>query len=260
MIDPFFTHKRVDGKATSAGTATNQGSLERKEFLPFSSAPQHGSLLHPHAAPNVVSSDIPEYYRHLMNTGDASNAPVERPSRPEKADDGSVGAESPASDTDAAGDQQSDVYHADTFQFPLPGDAWTCETTYTILGPVSRGMRHNITVTQDRDTECATLQDYTAAQMEPLESSLPQCTVLMHGPFPLISGDDAYRCIYRWQPEDGDRPLYQEQVYVFAEGVGYTLTASFRRDTRKQFGPMIERMMRSFRVRLPREHSKRPGS
>jgi len=218
------------------------------------------TLLHPHVAANTVSSDIPDYYRHLMNTGDASNAPVERPSRPEEADDGSVGAESPSSDSASAGDQQSDVYHADTFQFPLPGDVWTCETTYTLLGPVSRGMRHNITVTLDRETECTTLQDYAAAQMELLEGSLPQCTVLMHGSLPLISGDDAYRCIYRWHPEDEDEPLYQEQVYVFAGGVGYTLTASFRRDTRKQFGPIIERMMRSFRVRPPNERSRRPVS
>ncbi|HHP7238382.1 hypothetical protein [Longibacter sp.] len=191
-----------------------------------------------------MSSDIPDYYQHLMNTGDASDSPMKGSS----ADDAKEATSTPS---DEERSMHRELYHADAFQMPLPSDAWRCETTYTLLGPVSRGMRHNITVTVERQTDCATLSDYAAKQMEPLESSLPECRLLVHGPLPLQSGDDAYRCIYRWHPEDQEEPLYQEQVYAFGDGVGYTLTASFRRDTRKEFGPIIEQVMRSFRIRSP---------
>lgn len=193
-----------------------------------------------------------------MNTGDASNAPIERPSAQPHADRRPDGPDAPAQDSASSPAREAYLYHADAFHMPLPSDAWTCGTTYTLLGPVSRGMRHNITVTLDRDVEHATLSDYAAAQMEPLENSLPDCTLLMHGPLPLTSGNDGYRCIYRWHPEDQEQPLYQEQVYVLANGIGYTLTASFRSDTRKRFGAVVEQMMRSFRVRSSGADARRP--
>jgi len=75
---------------------------------------------------------------------------------------------------------------------------------------------------------------------------LPEGTLLMHGPLTLEDGSGAYRAIFRWQPDGRDAPLYQEQVYVYCDGCGYTLTTSFSAETRKRFGPAVESLLRRF--------------
>lgn len=188
-----------------------------------------------------ASSDLPEYYRHLVDPPNASDGDTAAaPDRDASAalDGAPERASSPAGKPRA--------YYADVFQVPLPDDEWADATDYMLLGPVSGGLRHNITVHVDLDAEDASLTDYSGAQMASLEAGLPDGRLLMHGPLTLDGGHAAYRAIFRWQPEDRETPLYQEQIYVVHDGAGYTLTASFTDRTRKRFGPRIERMMRTF--------------
>jgi hypothetical protein len=191
-----------------------------------------------------MSTDLPEYYRHLL----ASSPDDEPAEAPSSAAPGVTDARAPAG---PASDETPGPrpYRADAFTLPLPDPDWRDATTYTLLGPVSGGIRHNVTVHLDDAPEADALADYVAAQMGPLEASLPDGRVLMHGPLTLDCGLDAYRAILRWQPDDRDTPLYQEQIYVLHDGLGYTLTATFTRATRKRFGPGVERLMRTFRPR-----------
>ena len=68
---------------------------------------------------------------------------------------------------------------------------------------------------------------------------------LAHLPEPLTNGLPAHRVIYVWCPMEGMR-VYQEQLYVLHDGIGYKLTATFTKKTRKTLGSRVERMMLSF--------------
>ncbi len=63
----------------------------------------------------------------------------------------------------------------------------------------------------------------------------------------LANGMTAYQAIFSWFPTDGVK-VYQEQIFVLAEGCAYMLTATFSKKTRKTLGPQVERMMLSFRI------------
>lgn len=178
-----------------------------------------------------MSDSLPDYYRHLAAQNDEASTSPSGPSTPAASED----AEAPPR-----------PFRADAFRLQLPDGDWKDRSVYTITGPTSDGIQHNITVTLDPEVEADTLYDFAAEQIAALELSLERCRVLMDDEIELDGGLPAYRAIYVWYPKD-DLRLYQEQIYVLHDGCGYTLTASFTRATRKQFGPEVERMMRSFR-------------
>ena len=183
-----------------------------------------------------MSDSTPEYYRHLAEqraeeTPSASSAETSR----QRARDAPPDAPQPA----------PKPYRADAFQLDLPAGEWTDRSVYTLTGPTIDGIQHNITILREPDVEADTLHDFAGQQMAALELQLDGCQVLLDDAIQLASGRPAYRVIYTWQPSD-DLRLYQEQLYVLHDGQGYTLTASFTRNTRKQLGAAVERMMRTF--------------
>ena len=207
------------------------------------------------ATSNAMPNEIPDYYRHLLDPSDGADTdPVSQdPSRDRPVQEGNPAASSSGSarEETAGANANPDTprrYRADAFSLPVPGPEWRDGTTYTLLGPVSGGLRHNITIHVDDDTDATSLDEYAGAQMEGLEAALPEGRLLMHGPLTLDDETAAYRIIFRWQPTNRDGPLYQEQVYVYGDGCGYTLTSSFSAASRKRFGPAIESLLRRFRL------------
>jgi hypothetical protein len=137
------------------------------------------------------------------------------------------------------------AFRAHRFMMPLePG--WQEATMYYLTGPVLGGIRHNILITRESDVEETTVTDYAALRTRSMASRLNDCLILRRDDVELTAGLPASRVIYGWSPEEGLR-LYQEQVYVLHNGAGYTLTASFTRQTRKQLGHEVERVMLSFK-------------
>jgi len=187
-------------------------------------------------------SDLPDYYRHLANDEESEDAPPEQ--QP-------AGARADQTSEESAAPQQpappNEHFRADAFRMKRPaGEAdWTDRTTYTITGPTTGGIQHNITVTVEHEPEADTLDAFAEAQVATLEPVLDDCRVLLEDRIALANERPARRAIFVWRPED-DLKLYQEQLYVLHGGRGYTLTASFTRETRKTLGPDVERMMRSF--------------
>ena len=186
-----------------------------------------------------MSPEVPEYYRHLVEKkpqqeGPAQTGPAQQAARgsddvPEK----------------AAGRP----YVADTFTLPLP-DGWIDRTIFTLTGPVTDGVQHNITINIDREVVADTLLDFAALQIQSLENQLHGVRLLKEEKVLLANGTPAYRAIFVWYPVEDVR-LYQEQLYVIDGGLGYTLTASFTKKTRKTIGPTIERIMLSFEPKRP---------
>jgi len=127
-------------------------------------------------------------------------------------------------------------------------DKWIDKTVFTLMGPVTDGMQHNITVNVQDDLPADDIEEYAEWQIRTLEDELKACKILLKEPTQLNNGLKAYRAVFTWWPVDEVR-LFQEQIYILHEGTGYTLTASFTKKTRKILGPEIERVMLSFEPR-----------
>jgi hypothetical protein len=140
--------------------------------------------------------------------------------------------------------QPDRLYRGNLFSIRLYED-WHDKTIYTISGPVTDGIQHNIIINLNPDVETDNLRDYADWQIASLTGELKGCRVLFQGPITLANGLPAYKAIFCWYPTEELR-IYQEQIYVLVGTTGYNLTASFTKKTRKTLGPAVERMMLSF--------------
>lgn len=122
---------------------------------------------------------------------------------------------------------------------------WQDKTIYTIAGPVTDGIQHNIIISLNPDVGTDSLRDYADWNIASVTNELKGCRLLLQKPVTLANGRPAYKAVFCWFPTENLR-IYQEQIYVLAGTTGYNLTASFTRKTRKILGPSVERMMLSF--------------
>jgi hypothetical protein len=143
------------------------------------------------------------------------------------------------------------LFQGNSFTLNMYED-WQDETLYTILGPVTDGIQHNINVVMNRDVPAPTLGDFADWNVASVEEELKGCRLLKRDQVKLDSGLPAIRAIFRWYPSEAMR-IFQEQIYVLVGSVGFKLTASFTKKTRKTLGPSVERIMLSF---TPRETRK----
>ncbi len=124
-------------------------------------------------------------------------------------------------------------------------EEWTDKTIYSITGPVTDGIQHNVIINVDHENAYDSLIDYADWQIKTLEEELKGCTLLKRGETKLTNGTEAYEAIFSWYPLDDFR-IYQHQIYLLIDNIAYKLTASFTKKTRQTIGPSIVRMMLSF--------------
>jgi hypothetical protein len=136
------------------------------------------------------------------------------------------------------------AYKANDFSLRLYED-WQDKTLYTITGPVTDDIQHNIAIVTDREVGNISLRDYADWNIDTLETELKSCRLLKKEEIKLANGMPAYRAIFSWWPTDELR-IYQEQIVLLAGSIGYKLTATFTKKTRKTLGPAVELMMLSF--------------
>jgi hypothetical protein len=184
-----------------------------------------------------MDDSIPEYYRHLADETGEENGPEQQADL-----EGGSGDEETDMQDDPAGPT---LYRADAFRLLRPEGEWQDGSVYTLTGPTIDGVTHNITINIDDEVETDSVYDFAAQELALVEAQLEKCRMLVDDPIELDCGEPAYRAIFVWYPED-DLKLYQEQIYVLQNSRGYTLTASFTRETRKRLGTEVERMMLSF--------------
>lgn len=137
------------------------------------------------------------------------------------------------------------IYQGNGFTIQRP-EGWNQNTVHLILGPVADNIQHSIIVTVDEDLDCKRLEDYAQMQVNALEQQLIGYRLLKREDISLLDGTPAHKIVFRWDPTD-QFPIYQEQIYIFSDGMGYKITASFSRKTRKVYGRDIEKIMLSFR-------------
>ncbi len=136
------------------------------------------------------------------------------------------------------------IYQGNGFTVNQP-EGWVDKTVYTLTGPLEDGIQHNILVTIEEDVEFDSIVDYADFHITAMEEELKGYTVLKREEISLDNGLPAYRAIFRWYPTD-EMCIYQEQMFVLADGAAYKLTTTFTKKTRKTLGPQVERILMSF--------------
>jgi hypothetical protein len=138
----------------------------------------------------------------------------------------------------------SRIYQGNSFTINQP-EGWVDKTVYTITGTMEDGIQHNILITIEEDVEFDSVADYADFHITAMEEELKGYIVLKREETSLDNGLPAYRAIYRWYPTD-EMCIYQEQMFVLADGTAYKLTTTFTKKTRKTLGPQVERILMSF--------------
>jgi len=145
-------------------------------------------------------------------------------------------------------ERSSRIYKGNGFIINQP-EGWEDKTVYTLAGPVEEGLQHNILITIEEDVEFDSVEDYADFHITAMEEELKGYIVLKREETSLDNGLPAYRAIYRWYPTD-EMCIYQEQMFVLADGTAYKLTTTFTKKTRKTLGPQVERILMSFQPKV----------
>jgi hypothetical protein len=197
--------------------------------------------------------DIPEYYKQFQNQPPKREEEEKKPEQKQEAQrsEEKVQSKKPEQkkDTDAVRERAQFVdktvpYTANEFTLNLLED-WQDKTIFTLTGPVTDGIQHNVIINVDEEIDFDSLEEYAEWQIKTLETELKGCTLLKRGETKLASGTTAYEAIFKWYPVEDVR-IYQHQIYILIEKVAYKMTASFTKKTRQTIGPAVVRMMLSF--------------
>lgn len=185
---------------------------------------------------------IPDYYRQFQNKPEEEKK--EQDKKPELNQPSSGMKEQPKAQPKPAEDKTI-IFQGNGFTISQLQD-WEDKTIYTLTGPVTDGIKHNVILTVEKDVPFDSLEEYAEYQIKTLEQELKGCTLLKQGTTKLFDGTEGYEAIFKWYPLD-DFKIYQHQIYVLHEKTGYKLTASLTKKTRQTLGPQVERMMLSFK-------------
>ena len=190
---------------------------------------------------------IPDYYRQFQNKPEEKKEPEQKV---ESSLSETVVKEQPKAQPKKV-DDKTKPYNADQFSLNMLED-WQDKTIFTLTGPVTDGIQHNVIINVDPDCRFDNVNEYAEWQIKTLEDELKGCILLKEGELKLDDGSDAYEAIFSWYPTD-DLRIYQHQIYVLNDKTAYKMTASFTKKTRQTIGPSVVRMMLSFNPGAPKK-------
>ncbi len=187
---------------------------------------------------------IPDYYKQFQNQPAKKEEEAKKPEQKEELQKLEEKKEPLVSKESTKVNDNTVLFQGNGFTISQL-EEWEDKTIYTLTGPVTDGIQHNVILNIDKEVPFETLEEYADWQIKTLETELKGCTLLKRGETKLTNGTEAYEAIFKWYPVEDIR-IYQHQIYVLIEKTAYKLTASFTKKTRKTLGPQVERMMLSF--------------
>ncbi|MBS4036123.1 MAG: DcrB-related protein [Ignavibacterium sp.] len=189
---------------------------------------------------------IPDYYRQFQSKPEEKK---ESEQKVESTSPDTVVKEQPKAQPKKVEDKTR-PYNADQFSLKMLED-WQDKTIFTLTGPVTDGIQHNVIVNVDPDCPFDNVNEYAEWQIKTLVDELKGCILLKEGSLKLDDGSDAYEAVFSWYPTD--LRIYQHQVYTLKDNTAYKMTASFTKKTRQTIGPSVVRMMLSFKPGAPKK-------
>jgi len=188
--------------------------------------------------------NIPEYYKQFQKQPEKKEEEAKKPEQRETPQKPEQKQQTQVTQRAPLVKDKTIPYQSNDFKLNLLED-WQDKTIYTLTGPVTDGIQHNVIINIDREMEFETLEQYAEWQIKTLEAELKGCTLLKRGATKLTIGAEAYEAIFKWYPVEDVR-IYQHQIYILIDKTAYKMTASFTKKTRQTIGPAVLRMMLSF--------------
>ena len=188
--------------------------------------------------------DIPEYYKQFQNQPPKKEEEAKKPDLKEQP------LQKSPQKQEAQKPSQAPQVKDKTKPFQGNGftlnqlEEWEDKTIYTLTGPVTDNIQHNVILTIDKEPLFDDVVEYADFHIKTLEKELKSCILLKRGETKLTNGTEAYEAIFSWYPTDEVR-IYQHQIFVMMDKLAYKMTASFTKKTRQTIGPAVERMMLS---------------
>jgi hypothetical protein len=131
------------------------------------------------------------------------------------------------------------------FSLSFP-EEWEDHSYYRFDGPVEDGVLHSVTVTVENGVEASDLEQYAELNIKAIENALQGYVELKRGAVVLESRVPACELVYKWTPAE-ERQVYQRVIFILIDGTGYILTATFSKKTWKMLGPIVDRILMSFK-------------
>ncbi|MDP2365635.1 MAG: DcrB-related protein, partial [Ignavibacteria bacterium] len=160
--------------------------------------------------------DIPEYYKQFQNQPPKKEEDAKKPEQKEQP------SQKPQQKQESPKPAQAQQVKDKTIPYQGNGftlnqlEDWEDKTIYTLTGPVTDGIQHNVIITIDKEPASDDLLEYADLQIISLEKELKSCMLLKRGETKLANGTDAYEAVFSWYPTDELR-IYQHQIFVLLE-------------------------------------------
>lgn len=130
------------------------------------------------------------------------------------------------------------------FDIDLP-NGWKDRTVHTFMGPDESGVQHILTLVIDRDVSNIELSEFARERINAVVDSMPGIEVLKDEEKTLSDGRAVHEFIYKWAPVNG-KVIFQKQIYMLIDEVGYTFSANFSEKTIEAIGSDVEQIISSF--------------
>ena len=119
---------------------------------------------------------------------------------------------------------------------------WRNQTVYHFRGPEIDGMPHTLVVTVDRELQEPDIGRFAQRQTDPIKQNLQGLEILKDEATTIAGGNETYEFVYKWIPGEDVR-LYQKYVFVFKDGMGFTISSSFNKRSFKMLAVQMKELI-----------------
>ncbi|UCG61925.1 MAG: DcrB-related protein [Candidatus Zixiibacteriota bacterium] len=130
------------------------------------------------------------------------------------------------------------------FRMSLP-EGWADQSTYIFDGPESGGFKHNLTLVIDNALPEDDLDLFAQERIDAVVGATPGMEILKQEKKNLPNGNEAVEAVIKWIPVD-DKIIFVKKVYLIVDGVGFTFSAEFTKQTIKTIGLQVDEMINGF--------------
>ena len=130
------------------------------------------------------------------------------------------------------------------FQLSLP-EGWADQSIYIFDGPESNGFKHSLTLVVDNVVEEDDLDLFAQERIDAVVGATPGMEILKQERKNLPNGNEVVEAVIKWIPVD-EKIIFVKKLYLMVDGIGYTFSANFTKQTIKTIGLQVDEMINSF--------------
>ena len=133
--------------------------------------------------------------------------------------------------------------NGDIFNIDLP-PGWADETVCVFRGPKVGEKEHMVILAIDRESRYEGIEEMAFAKTAPVLEALGGAEVLKNEEITVEGGNPAWELVYKWIPAEGIK-VFCRYVMVMSDGMGFTFSAEFTKQTLKTVGAQMKQVIGS---------------